>query len=117
MKYNGKILVIGCGSVSQCVIPLIIKLIDIPPQNVTIMDYTDNRARVKDCLDRGVNYVIDKVSRQNYGTLLKKYVSKGDLIIDLAWDIDCCAMLEWCHDNGIHYINTINISMMLAIDS
>jgi homospermidine synthase len=106
MKFDGKILVVGCGSVSQCATPLILKCIDMPPQNVTIMDYVDNRARVKDCLDQGVNYIIGKLTRENYPTLLKKHVGAGDLILDLAWDIDCCAMLQWCHDNGVHYLNT-----------
>ena len=24
----------------------------------------------------------------------------GDLLIDLAWNIDCCEILQWCHDHG-----------------
>ncbi|MBI4368187.1 MAG: saccharopine dehydrogenase NADP-binding domain-containing protein [Candidatus Omnitrophica bacterium] len=106
MEFKGKILVIGCGSVSQCAIPLILKLIGCPPQNVTIMDFVDNRHRVKEALDQGVRYVFDKITKESYPALLKQYVQKGDLIIDLAWDIDCCVMLEWSHDNGVHYMNT-----------
>lgn len=106
MKFNRKILVIGCGSVSQCAIPLIFKLIDIPPRNVTILDFVDNRARVEDALRRGVRYEINKVTRENYSTLLKQYVGAGDLIIDLAYDIDCCAILQWCHDHHVLYVNT-----------
>jgi homospermidine synthase len=106
MKYNGKILIIGCGGVSQCTVPLILKHIDLPPQNVTIMDYVDNRARVQDALKRGVKYVSDRVTRENYSTLLSKYVGAGDLLIDLAWDIDTMAMLQWCHERGVLYINT-----------
>ena len=97
---------IGCGSVAQCAIPLILKLIDIPPQKVTIMDPVDNRARVKDALDHGVSYVFERVVKDNYKTLLSKYIGPGDLIIDLAYDIDCCAILQWCHDNNVLYINT-----------
>ncbi len=106
MEFKGKILVIGCGSVSQCAIPLILKLIDSPPKNITIMDFVDNRHRVKTGLDKGVNYVVDRVTPQNYDALLKKYVGPGDLIIDLAWNIECMTMLQWCRDNKILYINT-----------
>ena len=106
MEFKGKILVIGCGSVSQCAIPLILKIIDVPPKNVTIMDFTDNRQRVKDSLKKGVKYVIDRVTIENYGTLLKKYAGRGDLIIDLAWNIDCIEMLQWCRDNHVLYVNT-----------
>jgi homospermidine synthase len=40
------------------------------------------------------------------GSLLSKYVSAGDIIIDLAWNIDALEILQWCHDQGVRYINT-----------
>ena len=106
MKFKGKLLIIGCGSVSQCAIPLALKLIDMPPQNVTIMDFLDNRARIKDSLAKGAKYVIDKITEQNYKEVLAKYVGPGDLIIDLAWNIECRAILQWCRDNEVLYVNT-----------
>ena len=35
-----------------------------------------------------------------------KHVSAGELVIDLAWNIDCCEILKWCHDHGVLYVNT-----------
>ena len=52
MNFQGKILVIGCGSVSQCAIPIVLKLIDVNPKNVTIMDFVDNKKRVRDSLKK-----------------------------------------------------------------
>jgi len=106
VKFKGKILIIGCGSVSQCAIPLVVKLIDVPPKDVTIMDFVDNRKRVKDTLKKGVKYVFDRVTKENYQKLLKKYVGPGDLIIDLAWNIECRTILDWCRNNEILYVNT-----------
>ncbi|MFC1576528.1 saccharopine dehydrogenase C-terminal domain-containing protein, partial [Candidatus Omnitrophota bacterium] len=80
--------------------------IDMPPENITIMDYADNRARVKDALAKGVKYTMEKVTPQNYTTLLGKYVGSGDMIIDLAWNIDCITIVEWCRKNNILYVNT-----------
>lgn len=104
--FDGKILIIGCGSVSQCAIPLVLKLIDTLPGHITVMDYVDNRHRIKDAIEKGVNYTMDKVTADNYSTLLKKYVGPGDMIMDLAWNIDCIAMLEWCRNNRVLYVNT-----------
>ena len=106
MKFNGKLLIIGCGSVSQCAIPLVLKLIEMPANKITIMDFVDNRHRVKDALDRGVNYAMGKITPENYTELLGKYVGPGDMIIDLAWNIDCVAMVRWCRDNKVLYANT-----------
>ncbi|MEA3305649.1 MAG: saccharopine dehydrogenase C-terminal domain-containing protein [Candidatus Omnitrophota bacterium] len=106
MKFNGRLLVIGCGSVSQCAIPLIMKLIEMPPQKITIMDFADNRSRVKNALDKGVNYIMEKVTIKNFTALLKKYAGPGDMIIDLAWNIDCIDIVQWCRLNQILYVNT-----------
>lgn len=106
MKFNGRLLVIGCGSVSQCAIPLILKLIDMPAGKITIMDYADNRGRVRDALDEGVKYTMEKVTSENYAQLLGKYAGPGDMIIDLAWNIDCNSILQWCRDNQVLYANT-----------
>ena len=106
MKFNGKLLIIGCGSFSQCAVPLVLELIELPPQNITIMDFLDNRARVKNSLAKGVRYVIDRVTRENYTQLLAKYAGPGDMIMDLAWNIECRAILQWCRDNRVLYVNT-----------
>ncbi|MSR78088.1 MAG: homospermidine synthase [Candidatus Omnitrophica bacterium] len=106
MKFNGRLLVIGCGSVSQCAIPLILKHLDIPASKITIMDFADNRARVQDAIKQGVNYVFDRVTEENYKELLAQYTGPGDMIIDLAWNIEACAILQWCRENRILYANT-----------
>lgn len=106
VRFDGRILIIGCGSVSQCAIPLVLRHIDIDPKRVTIMDYADNRHRVKGSLEKGARYVFERITQDNYKVLLGEYVGRGDLIIDLAWNIDCESMLEWCRENDVLYVNT-----------
>ena len=57
-------------------------------------------------LKRGVRFVRKRVTRRNMAALLGKYLGPGDLLIDLAWNIDCCEILQWCHDRGVLYVNT-----------
>ena len=38
--------------------------------------------------------------------MLHRHVGEGDLLIDLAWNIDCCEIVSWCHDHGVLYLNT-----------
>ena len=106
MKFDGKLLVIGCGSVSQCAIPLILKLIKMPPQKITVMDFVDNRSRIKGAMDKGINYVMEKVTSSNYDQLLGKFAGHGDMIIDLAWNIECASIVQWCRKNQVLYANT-----------
>ena len=107
MKFAGKILVIGYGSVSRCALPLIFKHIEVRPQNVTVMDFADlGDAAVASIREFGANYVKQKITIKNMGAQLAKYAGKGDLIIDLAWNIGCNDILQWCHDNDVLYVNT-----------
>ena len=70
------------------------------------MDFVDNRKRVKDSLKKGARYVSNRITEKNYKTLLKKYVGRGDLIVALAWNIDCRAITTWCRENEVLYVNT-----------
>lgn len=106
MKTDKKLLIIGCGAIAQCALPLILKLMAINPKSVTIVDFKDNRERVKEALDRGVSYVLEQITEDNYSAVLSKYVSPGGMIIDLAWNIDTIALLEWCRDHEVLYVNT-----------
>lgn len=97
---------IGYGSVAKCALPLLLKHIDIPCKNITIIDFVNKRAALKPWIDRGITYCQERLTPINMSQLLSKYVGPGGLIIDLAWNIDCMDMLNWCHDNKVLYINT-----------
>ncbi|NDE13213.1 MAG: homospermidine synthase, partial [Actinobacteria bacterium] len=104
-RFTNKLLILGAGSVSQSVLPLLIEhLID--AKQITIMDQRDNRARVKDALDKGATYVQDQITRGNIDAQLSKYLKAGDFLLDLAWNIDANTILQWCYDHGVMYLNT-----------
>jgi len=105
-KTGKKVLFVGYGAVAQCALPILMKLLKVAPQNVTVMDFEDRRGALKSWTARGVRFVREQVTEKNMGALLGKYLSEGDVLIDLAWNIDCCEILQWCHDSGVLYINT-----------
>ncbi len=106
IEFRKKILFVGYGSVAECTLPILFQLLRVPAKNVTVMDFEDKAAKLRPWTARGVRYVRDRVTRENLGRLLGRHLSAGDLLIDLAWNIDCCAILQWCHDHGVPYVNT-----------
>jgi homospermidine synthase len=98
--------VLGCGSVSQCTVPLLLANGLVDPDRLTIIDMVDNRARVAAALNAGVHYEIEQITPENMGHVLGRQLSAGDVCIDLAWNIDTCAILQWCRDHGVRYLNT-----------
>lgn len=105
-QFSNKVLIIGFGSVSQCTLPMLMKLVNIPAKNITVMDFKEQHPNMKQWIEKGVKYARAKITPQNLGSLLGKYLSAGDILIDLAWNIDACDILQWCHDNGVRYMNT-----------
>ena len=109
MEFNGRVLLLGCGSVAQCSLPLFLRHIPslaAHPDRVTVLDFADNRSRIAAELAKGVQFVHDRVERHNLDAKLGEYLGTGDILIDLAWNIDCCEILQWCHDHGVRYLNT-----------
>lgn len=106
IEFNQRILFVGYGAVAECTLPILFKHLKVPARNVTIMDFEDRTAKLARWTAKGVRFVRDRVTRENMGRLLAKHASRGDLIIDLAWNIDACEILQWCHDHGVKYINT-----------
>ncbi|MCU1344600.1 MAG: homospermidine synthase [Acidimicrobiia bacterium] len=101
-----RLLMLGCGSVAQCTIPILLREAVVEPQRITILDMVDNRARVEEAIAAGVNYVQDRITEENLDEVLSRHVAAGDIIIDLAWNIDACTILQWCRDHGVRYLNT-----------
>jgi homospermidine synthase len=105
-SFTGKILFVGYGAVAQCALPILLKHLRVPLKNVTVMDFEDRSDQLKRWTGKGLTFVRERVAEENMGTVLGTYLSAGDLLIDLAWNIDCCELLQWCHDRGVLYVNT-----------
>lgn len=106
IAFSGRILVLGCGAVSQCLLPLLLKHLDVDFSKITVIDLEDQRHLIKDTLDAGANFVQYHITPDDLTDTLAKYLSSGDLLIDLAWNIDSLEIIQWCHDNEVLYINT-----------
>jgi homospermidine synthase len=106
IEFNKRILFVGYGAVAECTLPILFKHIKVPAKNVTVMDFENRAGKLKKWTARGVNFVRDRVTEENMGSLLGQHVGPGDLLIDLAWNIDALELLQWCRDHGVRYINT-----------
>ncbi len=105
-QFNNKILIIGYGSVSQCTLPILIDTIDVPLKNITLIDFEDKSKALKKYTAQGLKYVREKITPENLGQVLSKYLDNGGLLIDLAWNIGANDIIKWCHDNEVLYVNT-----------
>jgi homospermidine synthase len=106
IEFSKKILFVGYGAVAECTLPILFNLIKVDPKNVTVIDFESKEEKLSPWTSKGVRYIRDRVTEDNMGSMLGSHLSAGDILIDLAWNIDACEILQWCHDHGVLYVNT-----------
>jgi homospermidine synthase len=105
-SFDGRILMLGCGSVGQCTLPLVRRHVDMPPDRITVMDFEDVRPRIEDALQAGVVFTQTRLTQDNYRSTLRELVGAGDIIIDLSWNVETLDLLAWCAEHDVRYLNT-----------
>ena len=105
-KYTGRILFIGYGSVSRCTMPLIERHFDMPLSRVAVVDGEDRSAEIGPFVAKGVTYVVEPILRKNMAAVLSRFVSRGDLILNLSVEVSSIDVMNWCQKNGVLYLDT-----------
>ena len=105
VPFNGNVFFCGYGAVARCTLPLIVKHINVPFDRITVIDFEDKTEELKPFMEKGLKYHTIRIDKENITSVLSQFVHRGDLLIDLAWEIDTLTFLEWCYDNGVMYIN------------
>jgi homospermidine synthase len=106
MRFDSKVLIIGYGSVARCTLPIMLKHIQIPYENITIVDFEDKASALRKWTSKGIKYQKQRITPENIDAVLSEHLSPGGLLIDLAWNIDANTIIKWCHDHDVLYLNT-----------
>jgi homospermidine synthase len=105
-RFDGDICCIGLGSVWECMFPLLVKHLDLDLTKVVLVDMLDRRKVIQQWIDAGCRFEQEQVLPENFEAFMEDHFEPGDLCIDLAYDISCVEILQWCRDNEVLYINT-----------
>ncbi len=100
-----KFVIIGFGSVSQCLLPLLIKHC-CKPEQVTIIDAIDYTAKLNPYIKRGVKFINTTITKDNYDKILSSLLSAGDCLIELSTFLDTLTIVTWCAEHNVNNINT-----------
>ncbi|MDK2939368.1 MAG: homospermidine synthase [Methanolobus sp.] len=105
-EFSNKVLIIGYGSVSQCTLPLLLDKLDVPLENITLIDFEDKSKSLKKYTNQGLTFVREKITPENLSQVLSRHMDNDGLIIDLSWNIDAIDIITWCHEHNVLYVNT-----------
>ena len=103
--FKGRIVMIGFGSIGQGVLPLLLRHIDMTPEQITIFTAHDKGRNVARAC--GVkDFRFQPLTRENYLEQLQPLVKQGDFVLNLAFDVSSIALIEMCHEIGALYLDS-----------
>ena len=102
--FAGRILIVGFGSIGPGTLPLILRHIDIEPTRVTILTAEERGREEADAL--GVRFMIEPLTSENYRGVLNGLIGAGDFLLNVSIDVSSVALIEYCRDRDVLYLDT-----------
>src|SRR5580700_10475532 len=104
VKFAGKIVFVGFGSIGQGVLPLILRHIGTSPDRITIVTAEDS-GRTQ-AVEAGVKFVKTALTRDNYRQVLAPLLDAGDFLLNLSVDVSSVALIQLARERGALYLDT-----------
>src|SRR5258706_3114135 len=104
VKFQGRLVIVGFGSVGQGSLPLLLQHIDVPREGIRI--FTEDRRGVEEAKYYGIKFTVKPLTRENYRAMLDPLLSKGDFLLNLSVEVSSVALIEYCHRRGVMYLDT-----------
>jgi homospermidine synthase len=102
--FSGRLLMLGCGSIGQGVLPLLLRHIDMPAENISILTADHRGSAVAAAY--GIKEEILTVTRETYVETLTARLNAGDFLLNLSVDISSVALIKLCRALGVLYLDT-----------
>jgi homospermidine synthase len=102
--FSGRLVIVGFGSIGQGVLPLLLRHIDMRPDQITIITAELRGEEV--AAEYGVRFVETALTRENYRSLLEEWLRRGDFLLNVSVDVSSVALIELCRERGALYLDT-----------
>jgi len=103
VQFGGRLLLIGFGAIGRGVLPLLLRHIALRPEQITIL--RAHRGDDDVAQRYGVTQLVEPLQRDNYRAILEHHVSPGDFVLNLAINVSSLALLEYCQQHGVLYLD------------
>jgi len=102
--FNGKLVMVGFGSIGQAVLPLLFKHLTLTPDRVKILTADPSGYEVAFTLN--VTPIIQPLTTENYEEILTNTLNPGDFLLNLSVNVSSICLIELCQHLGVLYLDT-----------
>jgi homospermidine synthase len=104
VKFAGRIVMVGFGSIGQGVLPLILRHIGTSSDRITIITAEDKGN--SEAQEFGVKFVKNALTPENYRKVLEPLLGPGDFLLNLSVDVSSVALIQLARERGALYLDT-----------
>ncbi|MDO9707271.1 homospermidine synthase [Paracraurococcus lichenis] len=103
--FSGRLVMLGFGSIGQGVLPLILRHIAIPRENIAIVTAEERGREV--AAEYGITFTVEPVTRDNLRDVLVPRLKKGDFLLNLSVDVSSVELMKLCQELDVLYLDTV----------
>ncbi|WP_428484490.1 homospermidine synthase [Rhodopila sp.] len=104
VAFGGRLVMLGFGSIGQGVLPLILRHIDMPRERIAIVSGDPRGQDIAAAYD--VRFTVMPLTRDNFRSVLSSLMQPGDFLLNLSVDVSSVALIRFCQDNALLYLDT-----------
>jgi homospermidine synthase len=104
VKFSGRMVIVGFGSIGQGVLPLLLRHIDIAPSQITIV--TAEERGHEEARELGIRFILEPLTRENYVRVLEPLLGASDFLLNVAVEVASISLIELCRRRGALYLDT-----------
>src|SRR5579884_1087196 len=93
--FGGRLVIVGFGSIGQGALPLLLRHLEIRPQQIAII-----------AAEYGIPFIEKPLTRENYRETLDPWLGPGDFLLNVAVEVSSLALIELCQQKGALYLDT-----------
>lgn len=104
VQFHGRIVMIGCGSIGQAVLPLIGRHIPGIYQRMVVLSADESGRKIAE--RHGVRFLHCILTPANFRSTLAAHLREGDMILNLSIDVSSIELVRYCAERGALYVDT-----------
>jgi homospermidine synthase len=104
-EFTGRVIIIGCGSIGQGVLPIIRRHISLEGAGrlLVLSASEEGRGLAQKC---GARFEHAHLTPANHRRILGRHAKAGDLLLNLSVNVSSLDLVRYCAEQGILYVDT-----------
>ena len=104
VDFAGRVIMIGCGSIGQGILPVIGRHITLGDGRLLVLSADEQgRGLAQQC---GARFEHAHLTPANHRRILGKLVQAGDLLLNLSVNVSSLDLVRFCAEQGVLYVDT-----------